>query len=344
MTPGWVCPAPLRDTEHITMAHGGGGRLTSELVEHLFLPAFGHSDVDQLDAALLGQATGRLAFTTDAHVVQPLFFPGGSIGDLAVNGTVNDLAMVGAVPLALSVAFIMEEGLRLDALGAVAEAMGTAAERAGVPILTGDTKVVERGRGDGLSITTAGVGVVPDHVDIRPDRIRPGDAVIVSGPVGCHGVSVLSVREGLGFETVIRSDTAPLAATVAALVDEVDVHALRDPTRGGVAGTMYELASAADVGVVLDEAALPIPAEVVAACRFLGLDPLHVANEGVLVAVVDRDDADRTLSSLSDSGHPESAVVGEIVEHRPGLVVAVTALGSEHVVDRPLGEQLPRIC
>ncbi|MGW3465054.1 hydrogenase expression/formation protein HypE, partial [Streptomyces olivaceoviridis] len=278
----WTCPAPLRDQPVVVMGHGGGGALSAELIEQVFAPAYGNPTLAALtDSAVLGLGGARLAFSTDSHVVRPLFFPGGSLGDLAVNGTVNDLAMSGARPTHLSAAFILEEGVELAVVGRVARAMGDAARAAGVTIATGDTKVVESGHGDGVYVTTAGVGLVPEGVDIRPQRARPGDAVLVSGPIGRHGVAVLSVREGLEFGVEITSDTAPLADLVAAMLAVTpDIHVLRDPTRGGLGASLNEIARASGTGVRLRERAVPVPEEVANACGFLGLDPLYVANEG----------------------------------------------------------------
>ncbi|MBL8776826.1 MAG: hydrogenase expression/formation protein HypE [Acidimicrobiales bacterium] len=350
---GWTCPLPLRDHDRIVLGHGGGGVLSGELIEHLFLPAFGEAAAaaTPTDSAVLELGAvaggGRLAFTTDSYVVQPLFFPGGDIGDLAVNGTVNDLAMSGAVPIALSTAFVLEEGLELDVLGRVATSMGRAATAAGVQLVTGDTKVVERGHGDGLYVTTAGVGLVPAGVDLRPERIRPGDAVIVSGPIGRHGVAVLSVREGLEFGTQLVSDTAPLNGVVAEMVRAAGphLHALRDLTRGGLAASLTELAATAGVGISLTESAIPVPEEVRAACGFLGLDPIHVANEGTLVAFVAPEGVDDVLAAMAatDIGR-HAVVVGQVRDERPGVVLARTTLGATRIIDRPLGEQLPRIC
>lgn len=345
----WSCPLPLRDRDRIVLGHGGGGRLTAELVEHLFLPAFGDaaSTASLTDSAVLELGEGaRLAFTTDSYVVQPLVFPGGDIGDLAVNGTVNDLAVAGARPLALSTGFVLEEGLELATLGRVATSMGRAAGAAGVQLVTGDTKVVEHGRGDGMYVNTAGIGLVPEGVDLQPGRIRPGDAVIVSGPLGMHGIAVLSVREGLEFGTELRSDTAPLNGLTAAMLDAVpDVHVMRDLTRGGLASSLCELASAADVGIELREADVPVPDAVRAGCGFLGLDPLHVANEGRLVAMVPVASVDALLIAMRDTDAGRGAtVVGTVTEDHPGIVVARTALGAGRIVDLPDGEQLPRIC
>ena len=279
-------------------------------------------------------------------MVRPLFFPGGSIGDLAVNGTVNDLAMSGATPAYLSVAFILEEGTDITKVGAVAERLGQAAQRAGVRVVTGDTKVVESGHGDGVYVNTAGIGLVPDGVDIRPDRARPGDQVIISGDIGVHGVAVMSVREGLQFGTEILSDCAPLNGLVDAMLAVTkDIHVLRDPTRGGVATSLNEIAKAAGVGIALDERSFPIPEVVANACSFLGLDPLQVANEGKLLAFVAPDEADDVLAAMR--AHPlgqQAAVIGECVEEHPGMVSARTGFGASRVVDLPIGEQLPRIC
>ena len=290
--------------------------------------------------------TARVAFSTDSYVVRPLFFPGGSIGDLAVNGTVNDLAMSGAQPLYLSTAFILEEGTALADLGRVAEALGAAARAAGVRLVTGDTKVVDAGHGDGIYVNTAGLGLVGPGVDIRPGRARPGDVVLVSGDLGRHGVAVLSCREGLEFGTAVESDTAPLHGLVAAMLDTgADVHVLRDPTRGGLAASLNEIATTAGVGIEIVERQVPVPPEVADACAILGLDPFYVANEGRLVAVVPAVDADRVLAVMR--GHPHgggAAVIGRVTAEHPAMVVARTGLGATRVVDLPVGEQLPRIC
>ncbi len=341
---GWTCPVPLRDETHILLGHGGGGLLSGELVEHLFLPAFG--DAPLRDSALVTAGGARLAFTTDSYVVSPLFFPGGCIGDLAVNGTVNDLACSGATPVALSAGFILEEGLEVSVLGRVAQAMGAAARAAGVPLVTGDTKVVERGHADGVYINTSGIGLVPTNVHIGPERARPGDTVIVSGPIGEHGVAILSVRSGLTFDTVVTTDSAPLAGLVADLLAAApEVHVLRDPTRGGVATSLCEIAAASGVGIELDEGAVPVPEAVAAACGFLGLDPLHVANEGKVLVFVPAAQADAALAALRAHPYGSGAtVIGTVTGEHPGIVVGRTRLGGSRVIDRPLGEQLPRIC
>ena len=348
----WVCPLPLRETGRVVLGHGGGGVLSEELIENLFMPAFGSAGGPARDSALLDVGSGRIALTTDSYVVQPLFFPGGNIGHLAVHGTINDLACSGAQPVALTAGFILEEGLELDVLGAIASTMGRAAQEAGVSIVTGDTKVVGKGSADQLFVNTAGVGVVPPGVHIGPERARPGDVVILSGPVGEHGVAILSVREGIDFGTVVRTDSAPLHRLVAAMLsgaaeagDRGAVHTLRDPTRGGLVASLVEIARAAAVGVEIDEAAVPVPDAVASACSFLGLDPLQVANEGKLVAFVDPAHADAVLAAMR--ARPEGAeatVIGRVVGDHPGMAVARTAFGTTRVVERELGEQLPRIC
>ena len=343
-----MCPLPLRDSPTIVMGHGGGGALSAELVEHLFLPAFGSAaDAAMGDSAVIDVSGARLAFSTDSYVVRPMFFPGGSIGDLAVNGTVNDLAMSGAQPLVLSTAFILEEGTALADIGRVAEAIGRAATAAGVRLVTGDTKVVDAGHGDAVFVNTAGIGLVPDGVRVAPQLARPGDVVIVSGDIGLHGVAVMSCREGLEFGTEVRSDSAPLHGLVAAMltVGGPAVHALRDPTRGGVAASLNEIARTAGVGVELQERQLPIPQPVRDACGLLGLDPLYVANEGKLLAFVAPEAADDVLAAMRGHEYGAGAVaIGVAVEAHPGMVVTRTGLGGTRVVDLPLGEQLPRIC
>jgi hydrogenase expression/formation protein HypE len=344
---GWTCPLPLRNSPNVVMGHGGGGAMSAELVEHVFLPAFANRTLAQLgDSAVVEVPGSRLAFSTDSFVVRPLFFPGGSIGELAVNGTVNDLAMVGAVPKFLSVGFILEEGVEIAQVGAIVQRLADAAARAGVQVVTRDTKVVESGHGDGVYLNTSGIGVIPAGVDIRPDRARPGDRVIVSGDLGVHGVAIMSVREGLEFGTEIRSDCQPLNGLVEAMLAVTrDLHVLRDPTRGGLATSLNEIASASGVGISLDERSLPIPDMVADACSLLGLDPLQVANEGKLVAFVDPEHAEEVLAAMR--AHPAGAgavLIGECVADHPGMVSARTGFGAERVVDLPVGEQLPRIC
>lgn len=321
--------------------------MSAELVEQVFLPALaGPAPGGLTDSATVELGGARLAFSTDSFVVRPLFFPGGSIGDLAVNGTVNDLAMSGARAAYLSCGVILEEGVEIATVGRVAEALGAAARTAGVRVVTGDTKVVEAGHGDGVYINTSGIGLVPPGVDLRPERVVPGDVVIVSGAIGLHGVAILSKRENLQFEAEIESDCAALGGLVEAMLAVTpDLHVLRDPTRGGLAASLNEIAAASGAGVVVQERAVPVPAPVAGACAILGLDPMYVANEGKLVAFVPRDHADAVLAAMR--AHPlgaEAAVIGEAVAEHPGMVVARTGLGGTRVVDMPLGEQLPRIC
>ena len=350
---GWTCPLPLRDTPNVVLGHGGGGQLSADLVANLFLPAYGQAGVGSADGAdalpdsvVLPQVAGRLAFSTDSYVVKPMFFPGGCIGDLAVNGTVNDLAMSGARPLYLSTAFIVAEGTPMAELGLIAEAIGAAAVKAGVRLVTGDTKVVDHSAGDGVYITTAGIGVVPNGVDIAPSKATPGDVVLINGDIGAHGMAVMSRREGLGFDAEISSDAAPLAGLVAALLEAgIDVHTLRDPTRGGVAATTNEIAAAARVGIELAERDLPIPGIVRDACGLLGLDPLQVANEGKLIAIVPADQADAALEVMRAHEFGRDARrIGHVTDEHPGVVVCRTGLGGTRVLGLPLGEQLPRIC
>lgn len=343
----WSCPVPLSDHANIIMGHGGGGKLSADLVQHLFLPAFHNETLANLaDSAVLNVAGARIAFSTDSFVVQPLFFPGGNIGDLAVNGTVNDLAMNGAQPLFLSSAFILEEGMPLDQLSEIVQSMAAAARSAGVTLVTGDTKVVEKGHGDGVYINTSGIGLIPANIKVGPQLARPGDVVLVSGEIGLHGIAVMSVRAGLTFESIVESDCAPLHGLVAAIfAATTDIHVLRDPTRGGLASSLNEIAKASRVGIQLDEQCLPVPDAVRAACELLGLDPLYVANEGKLIAIAPAEVADDLLAAMH--AHPlgrKAAIIGQVVERHPGMVVARTGIGGKRVVDMMVGEQLPRIC
>jgi len=343
----WTCPLPLRDYPSIVIGHGGGGQLGNELVEHLFKPAFSNDVLDRMaDSAVLTLPPGRIAYSTDSFVVRPLEFPGGSIGALAVNGTVNDLAMSGATPLYLSAGFILEEGLPMATLGRIVSDMARAAREAGVRIVTGDTKVVERGLGDGCYINTSGIGVVADRLTIAPQRAQVGDVVIVSGTIGDHGMAIMSVREGLEFDTTIVSDCAPLNGLVEAMLRiTTDIHVLRDPTRGGLAASLNEIAKAAAVGIVIREAALPVLPQVASACEILGMDPVFVANEGKLLAVVPPQHAEAVLAAMR--AHPrgtQAAIIGEVTSAHPGMLVARTAIGAQRVIAMPIGEQLPRIC
>jgi hydrogenase expression/formation protein HypE len=342
------CPVPLTHTLEITSAHGGGGRLTHHLIQRIFRPAFANPELDaQHDGALLEfPGGGRLAFTTDAHVVSPLFFPGGDIGTLAVNGTVNDLSMCGARPLWLSASFILEEGFPISSLEKIVQSMKTAAETARVTIVTGDTKVVERGKGDGLYITTSGIGVLETPLTIAPSSIRAGDAILLSGDVGRHGMAIMATRASLSFESEIESDCAPLVAPVQALLAAgLDVHCLRDLTRGGLATTLVELAESSNLAITFDESKVPVIDPVGGACEILGLDPLYVANEGRFVCVLPASQAGQAIEIIARTapGGPPS-VIGSVVNGPPGLVTQRNVLGTERIVDRLSGEQLPRIC
>jgi hydrogenase expression/formation protein HypE len=345
--PGSSCPLPIFEHSQIVLGHGSGGKLSSQLIERIFLPAFSNPALDKLDDQAVLQVNGsRLAFTTDSFVVTPIFFPGGDIGDLAVNGTVNDLAMSGARPLYLSAAFILEEGLATEDLRRVVSSMRDAARAADVQLVTGDTKVVNRGKGDKVFITTTGIGVVEKSVSISADRARPGDKIILSGYIGDHGMAILSQRENLEFEGLIESDTAPLNGLVAAMLDAGDnVHCLRDATRGGVATVLNEIASRSGMGMLLDETAIPVRNTVQGACEILGLDPLFVANEGKLVAVVESSQAEGVLAAMR--GHRyglDARIIGEVMAEHPRMVLMKTEIGGTRVLDTLFGEQLPRIC
>jgi len=330
------------------MAHGGGGSLTQDLINRIFRPAFANAGLEaQHDGALLDfPGGGRLAFTTDSHVVSPLFFPGGDIGTIAVNGTVNDLCMCGARPLWLSAGFILEEGFEIETLQKIVASMKSAAEAAGVVIVTGDTKVVERGKGDGLYITTSGVGVIETPLTIAPTSIRPGDAVILSGDIGRHGMAIMATRAGLSFESEIESDCAPLVAPVMALLDAgLEIHCLRDLTRGGLATSLVELAEASALAISIDASLLPVFEPVGGACEILGLDPMYVANEGRFVCVLPQDQADRALEIIARTAPGGPPVrIGKVLDGPPGRVTQRSVIGSERIVDRLSGEQLPRIC
>jgi hydrogenase expression/formation protein HypE len=332
----------------VTLSHGAGGKASHALVEALFLPELRNPLLEPLgDSAVISADGGlRLAFSTDSYVVKPLFFPGGDIGELAVNGTVNDLAMAGARPVCLSAGFIVEEGYPTADLRRIAASMARAAAAAGVEVATGDTKVVERGKADGVYVNTSGVGLLEREVDLRPVRVRPGDRVLVSGSIGDHGMAIMIARGELELEVELKSDTAPLASLVQVLLDATSgVRIMRDPTRGGVATVLAELALAAEVGIAIDERALPIRPEVNGACEILGIDPLYVANEGKLVAVVAPEEAGAALAAVRS--HPlgaDAALIGEVRDEPPGLVLLETAFGGSRVVDMLAGDPLPRIC
>lgn len=336
------CPITQHRYPYVLLAHGGGGRLTHRLLETLFLPAFSNPALAaQHDGAALMVNGTRLAFSTDSYVVRPLFFPGGDIGTLAINGTVNDLAMCGARPLFLSVGFIIEEGLPMETLERIVQAMHAAAAAAQVQIVTGDTKVVDKGKGDGLFVNTAGIGLIEHDLIIGPANVRPGDAIILSGDIGRHGMAIMAVREGLEFENKIESDCAPLAAPVLALIDaKVNIHCLRDLTRGGLASALVEIATKAQVHIHIQETAIPVREDVRGACEILGLDPLYVANEGRFITFVDPKDVNRTLHILGS----EARLIGHVNQTNDALVTLTSAIGASRIVDMLSGEQLPRIC
>ncbi len=345
---GPQCPIPINDYPTVMMAHGGGGRLTQMLIDRMFVPTFDNPTLETLhDGAILEADGARLAFSTDSFVINPIFFPGGDIGSLAVHGTVNDLAMCGARPVGLSTALILEEGLPMEDLWRVVQSMQQAAGAAGVPIVTGDTKVVERGKGDGVFINTTGLGLIPAGVRVSPRRAQPGDLVLINGAIAVHGIAIMSVREGLEFGTTLESDSAPLHGLVEAILGIAgeELHVLRDPTRGGLASTLNEIAVQAKAGIRLNEATIPIWDQVRGACEILGLDPLYVANEGKALAIVAREAAEAVLAAMQ--AHPlgrEAAIIGEVVADHPGKVFLRSRIGGMRVVDMISGEQLPRIC
>ncbi|HXJ79060.1 MAG TPA: hydrogenase expression/formation protein HypE [Candidatus Methylomirabilis sp.] len=341
------CPLPLTESARVLLGHGSGGRLSADLVRRFFLPRFANPYLDRLDDQAVVDVGGqRLAFTTDSFVVRPLFFPGGDIGRLAVNGTINDLAMGGARPRYLSAGFILEEGLSLDDLATILDSMRAACEEAGVLLVTGDTKVVDKGSADQCFINTAGIGVVEHSWLLSADQARPGDRVILSGTIGDHGMAVMSRREGLEFETEITSDTAPLWDLVATMLEgSSEIRCLRDPTRGGLASTLNELALASGVGIELDEARIPVRPAVYAACELLGLDPLYVANEGKLVAIISEAQAPAIVERMRHHRLGAGAcVIGVVTEHHPKMVIMRTRVGGTRVVDLHSAEILPRIC
>jgi hydrogenase expression/formation protein HypE len=342
-----VCPVPTQSPGQIQMAHGGGGKLMHQLLEEVFLPALSNEPSNQQhDSAVLEKLDGRPAFTTDSYVVRPIIFPGGDIGSMAVHGTVNDLAMSGARPLYLSAGFILEEGLPIETLRQVVESMRDAARRCGVRIVTGDTKVIEKVHGDGLFINTAGIGVVEHPLTIAPGSVCPGDVVLVSGDLGRHGMAIMSVREGLEFETTIESDSAPVSEVVLKLIAAgVEIHCLRDLTRGGLTSALNEIASGAAVGVVIEENAVPVREDVRAACEILGLDPLYVACEGRFAAFVAAKDGPRALAIMkAHECGMGSAQIGCVTEAMHPVVILKNTLGARRILDMPTGEQLPRIC
>ncbi|HUK40584.1 MAG TPA: hydrogenase expression/formation protein HypE [Candidatus Acidoferrales bacterium] len=344
---GAVCPTPIFNHKQIVLGHGSGGKLTSDLIQKVFVPAFNNDYLSRLDdQAVLPLSGSRIAFTTDAFVVTPIFFPGGDIGRLAINGTVNDLAMSGANPLYIAAAFILEEGLPTEELQRIVDSMSAAAREANVLLVTGDTKVVNRGKGDKVFITTTGLGLVDPSIRISADRALPGDKILLSGTIGDHGMAIMSQRENLEFESTIESDTAALHTLVASMLEAgAEIHCLRDPTRGGVATTLNEIAHSSRAGMLIDERQIPVRETVRGACEILGLDPLYVANEGKLVVIVAADSAAATLRTMRK--HPlgrDAQLIGGVVDDHRGMVLMKTGIGGTRVVDVLFGEQLPRIC
>ncbi|MEA3288441.1 MAG: hydrogenase expression/formation protein HypE [Candidatus Marinimicrobia bacterium] len=341
------CPVPILTHDTVQMAHGAGGKLSSEMIEKIFLPRFTNTTLEKMeDQAILDNPGGRIAFSTDTFVVDPIFFPGGDIGDLAVNGTVNDVAMSGAQPKFLSVGFILEEGLSFEILHRIVLSMEKAAGLAGVQIVAGDTKVVNRGSCDKLFINTTGIGFVSDDVHISASKLRPGDKILLSGTLADHGMAVMTSREGLSFQSTVKSDTAGLNHLVNdMLAVSKDIHAMRDPTRGGLATSLNEFAVSSQVGIQLYNDSIPVKDNVRGACEILGIDPLYVANEGKLIAVVPPEIADKMLSAMQANPLGRDAVIiGEVIDKHPGIVALRTGLGANRIVDMPVGEQLPRIC
>ena len=342
------CPIPIQEYDRVTLAHGGGGKLTQKLIKELFEPLFDNPYLNQLhDGATLPPIRGRLAFTTDSFVVNPIFFPGGNIGSLAVNGTVNDLAMCGAKPLYISLSLIIEEGLLLRDLWKILVSIRESADNAGVTVVTGDTKVVEKGKGDGIFITTTGIGELMEDVEISPSKIQKGDLILINDNIAEHGIAIMSCREGISFETQIESDSRPLWSVVEKIlkVGKKNIHVLRDATRGGLSSVLNELAQLSNLGIVVLEEKVPVRDEVKGACEILGLDPMFIANEGVFVAFVSPDIADSVLEVMQS--HPfgkNAAIIGEVVDEHPGVVTVKTIFGARRVLDMISGEQLPRIC
>lgn len=344
---GLSCPLPISEYPNILLAHGGGGKLMHQLIEKIFASSFDNPQLEtKHDGVVLDIGTGKLVFTTDSYVVHPLFFPGGDIGSLAINGTVNDLAMCGARPLYLSVAFILEEGLPTETLWKIAQSMRNAADEADVRIVTGDTKVVDKGKGHGVFINTAGVGVLKRNVTVSPASVRPGDVIILNGDIGRHGMAIMAEREGLSFETKIESDCAPLAGPVMKLINAgIEIHCLRDLTRGGLATALVEIAEVSHLHIEIDESAIPVSDDVQGACEILGFDPIYVANEGRFVAFVPTQSAGKAMEVLRSDAHGLNAcIIGEVTDQNSGLVTMKSMIGAERIVDMLSGEQLPRIC
>ena len=347
LSSGPVCPIPTSEYPQVMLAHGGGGKLMHQLIQKMFLSAFENPQLAiQHDGAVFSTKDGKMAFSTDSYVIHPLFFPGGDIGSLAVHGTVNDLAMCGARPLYLSAGFILEEGLPMETLWQIVQSMQKAARHAGVQIVTGDTKVVDKGKGDGIFINTAGVGIIEHDLQIDPTQVQAGDVILISGDIGRHGIAIMAVREGLEFETTIESDSAPVADVIMQLLDAgIRIHCLRDLTRGGLASALIEIAESSQLQLHIEETVVPVRQDVRGACEILGLDPLYVANEGRFIAIVDARNAEKALSIMK--AHPTAAgaaIIGGVKDESPGMVTMLGKIGVRRILDMLSGEQLPRIC
>jgi hydrogenase expression/formation protein HypE len=341
------CPLPINEYDKVLLAHGGGGKLSDQLIHKMFFSQFDNPLLRKAhDGATLSLPTGRIAFSTDSYIVQPIFFPGGNIGELAVNGTVNDLSCCGAKPLYLSLAFIIEEGFPMQDLWTLVQTIKNSAEVAGVQIVTGDTKVVEKGKGDKIFVNTSGIGIIPDGIEISPEKCRAGDLIIINGNIAEHGIAVLSSRQGLEFETKIKSDTAPLNGLVETILNVTKmVHVIRDPTRGGLASSLNEIAKASDTGIIMEEKDIPISEEVKGACEILGFDPLYIANEGKILVFVPESQGMKVLEAMRS--HPlgkNSMIIGRVLDEHPSIVRITTEIGTSRIVDMISGEQLPRIC
>lgn len=340
------CPIPIQRYPKVLLAHGGGGKLMHQLIEEMFVPSFTNRYLDERhDGAVIDIGGARLAFTTDSYVVSPLFFPGGDIGTLAINGTVNDLAMCGARPFYLSAALILEEGFEMDSLWRIVQSMRRAAEAAGVHLVTGDTKVVDKGKGDGVFINTAGIGLLERDVTISPKSVRRGDKILLSGDLGRHGIAVIAAREGLALESDVESDCAAVSGAVMKMLEAgVEIHCMRDLTRGGLAGALVEISEAGHVHVSIDERAIPVREDVQGACEILGLDPLYLANEGRFIAFLAPDDVERALAIMRSGSGDGASIIGEVTGDTPDMVTMRSRIGATRVIDMPSGEQLPRIC
>lgn len=341
------CPTPVNSQQdRIRLGHGGGGRLTNNLIEQVFKPLFSNEYLDKLhDGAIIDLPSKKIAFSTDSYVINPIFFPGGDIGKLAITGTINDLAMCGARPMFISLGLILEEGFEIEKLKKILSSIKSTADRVGVKVVTGDTKVVNKGKGDGIYINTSGIGVIEHNMEIIPQNVKPGDAIVISGDIGRHGTTIMSLREGIDFEVSLESDCQELWTPVENLIKEdVEIHCLRDLTRGGLVSALNEIAKASNLGIFIEEEKIPVIDEVKAVCEVLGLDPLYVANEGRFIAIVPKKYAEKTTKIISNTTGIEASIIGEITEENRGKVIMKSLIGSNRLLDMISGEQLPRIC